>query len=297
MADLILADIALGISISVTDGEETLFVGSAPAAVVPPPTITAPTVTVALAETAYAAGQVLDASDIEPTITSPGSPALTLGSISVSLRVNGSPVSLPHTAAAGQSLVGRATWTHPAGAGSADSPAEVVLPAVQLVHNAGTGWVITAVADDELGNITFSGTIGGTPFGPFTRTAAQQISGAAVNHVAPVIAETTPAGTYAATVGLWTHGVTPEPVPAYQWRSDGVAISGATSATYAAVGADAGTTLSCAVTVAGVTALSNGIAIGGGAGLTVAAATDGITVSGTGTAASGATNGITITGS
>ncbi|MCU0909262.1 MAG: hypothetical protein MUF73_17935, partial [Rhodobacteraceae bacterium] len=94
MADLILADIALGISISVSDGEETLFVGSAPAAVVPPPSITAPTVTVALAETAYAAGQVLDASDIEPTITSPGSPALTLGSISVSLRVNGSPVSL-----------------------------------------------------------------------------------------------------------------------------------------------------------------------------------------------------------
>ncbi len=254
----------------------------------------APTITVALAQTAYAAGQVLDASDIIVTMTSAGSPPVAPESVPKSLRVNGLPVSLPHTAALGQSLVGRGAGTHPGGAFSADSPSEIVLPAVQLVHNAGTGWVITAVADDEMGGITFSGTIGDTPVGPFTRTAAQQISGAAVNHIAPVIAESTPAGTYAASVGLWTHGITPEPAATYQWRRDGTAISGATSATYATGGADAGTTLTCAVTVAGVPAVSNGIAIGGGAGLTVAAATDGITVSGTTSAATGATDGITI---
>lgn len=254
----------------------------------------APTVTVALAETAYVAGQTVDASDIEPTITDPGSPPLTLGSISVSLRVNGVAVSLPHTAVAGQSLVGRATWTHPAGAGSANTPAEVVLTAVQLVHNAGTGWTITSVTEDEAGNIEFVGTIAGAPVGPFVRTAAQQVSGEAVNHIAPVIAEATPAGTYAATLGLWTHGITPEPTPTYQWRRNGTPISGATAATYATGGADAGTTLTCAVTVAGVTAVSNGIAIGGGAGLTVTAGTDGITVSGTTSAATGATDGIII---
>jgi hypothetical protein len=172
----------------------------------------------------------------------------------------------------------------------------IAVNGLQVVHGAETGWTIQIISLDENGDLTFTVTIDGTDFGPFTRTAAQQISGAAVNHVAPVIAETTPAATYAATVGLWSHGVTPEPAPTYEWRRNGVAISGATSATYATGGADAGTTLTCAVTVAGVTAVSNGIAIGGGAGLTVAAATDGITVSGTTTAATAATDGITIAG-
>jgi hypothetical protein len=263
------------------------------------PVAVAPTVTVALAEAAYTAGQTLDASDIEPTITAAGNPALLLGDLTLSLRVNGTPVSLPHTAVAGQVLVGRATWSHPAGAGTADSGGITVgaaAPAPQIIYSAGTAWVPHVVSDDAAGDLTFTLTVDGTTLGPFVRTMAQKTSGVAVNHVLPVIAETTPAGTYAATSGFWTHGQDPATAATYQWRRNGVAISGATSATYAAVGADAGTTLSCAVTVAGVAAVSNGIAIGGGAGLTVAAATDGITVSGTTSAATGATDGITIAG-
>ncbi len=133
----------------------------------------------------------------------------------------------------------------------------------QLVRNAGTGWAIEIISDDAGGDLTFSATINGTTFGPFVRTAAQQISGAAVNHVLPSIAETTPAGTYAVDVGLWTHGLDPAPVPTFQWRRNGVAISGAIDPFYSEVIADAGTTITCAMTVAGVTAVSNGIAIEG----------------------------------
>jgi hypothetical protein len=260
------------------------------------PVAVAPTVTVALAEAAYTAGQTLDASDIEPTITSPGYPPLLLGDLVLSLRANGAPVSLPHAAIAGQSLVGRATWSHPAGAGTADSGGITVgaaAPAPQIIYSAGTGWVPHVVSDDAAGDLTFTLTVDGVTLGPFVRMMAQKTSGEAVNHVLPVIAVTTPAGTYAATTGIWTHGQSAATVASYQWRRDGVTISGATSATYATVGADAGTTLTCAVTVAGVSAVSNGIAIGG-TGLTVTAATDGITVSGTTLAATGATDGITI---
>jgi len=170
-------------------------------------------------------------------------------------------------------------------------------PAPQIIYSAGTGWVPHVVSDDAAGDLTFTLTVDGVTLGPFVRTMAQKTSGEAVNHVLPVIAVTTPAGTYAATTGIWTHGQSAATVASYQWRRDGVTISGATSATYATVGADAGTTLTCAVTVAGVSAVSNGIAIpAAGAGITVAGATDGITFTSTSDlTVTGGTNGITAT--
>lgn len=80
--------------------------------------LVAPTVTIALAETSYAAGATVDASDLEPVIVAAGTPPLTLGDLTLALLVNGSPVSLPHTAVAGQVLRARAQWTHPGTVGT-----------------------------------------------------------------------------------------------------------------------------------------------------------------------------------
>lgn len=164
----------------------------------------------------------------------------------------------------------------------------------QLVRGAGTGYAIEVVSDDLLGPLTLSLNIGGTAIGPFVRTAAAQVSGAPVNHVLPTIAPTAAPGTYAATAGLWTHGLDPAPTPAYQWTRGGAVIGGATGVTYATTPADAGTTLRCSVTVAGVSAVSNAIAVpGGSAGVSVAAGTDGITfTAANGVAVSAGTSGI-----
>jgi hypothetical protein len=148
--------------------------------------------------------------------------------------------------------------------------------ALELLHGADTNFEIRIVSEDLLGVLTFTVTIGGSPVGTFARTAGQQTSGVAVNHIAPVVSATATPGTYAATTGLWTHGIDPAPTPAYQWARNGTVIAGATGATYATVAADQATTLTCRVTVAGVTATSNGIAIPG-AGVSVAAATNGLT--------------------
>jgi hypothetical protein len=75
----------------------------------------------------YVAGESVTAADLVRTITNPGAPVLTDGALTSSLRVNGSPVSLPYTAVAGVSMVHRVSWTHPStGATFVDSPARVV---------------------------------------------------------------------------------------------------------------------------------------------------------------------------
>ena len=164
----------------------------------------------------------------------------------------------------------------------------------QLRHGADTGYAIEVDSDDLLGPLSLSLDIDGAALGPFVRTSAQQISGAAVNHVSPSIAPTAAPGTYAATIGLWTHGLDPAPAPTYQWTRGGVAIAGATGALYVTTALDAGTGLQCVVTVSGVTATSNLISVpGGGSGLTVAAATNGLTfASGVGVNVSAGTDGI-----
>jgi hypothetical protein len=164
----------------------------------------------------------------------------------------------------------------------------------QLRHGADTGFAIEVDSDDLLGPLSLSLNVEGAALGPFVRTSAEQISRAAVNHVQPVIAATAPPGSYAVTIGLWTHGLDPAPTPAYQWSRNGVPISGATGTVYASTALDAGTALRCAVTVAGVTSTSNAVSVpGSGGGVTVAAATNGLTfTAGTGVAVSAGTNGI-----
>jgi hypothetical protein len=164
----------------------------------------------------------------------------------------------------------------------------------QLVRDATTGYAIQVVSDDLLGSLTLSLNVAGTALGPYVRTAAAQVSGAAVNHVLPVVAPTATPGTYGATSGLWTHGLDPAPTPAYQWTRNGVAIGAATGATYATTAADDGTSLRCSVTVAGVVAVSNAVTVpGASAGVSVVAGTNGITfTAANGVAVSAGTSGI-----
>jgi hypothetical protein len=97
-------------------------------------------------------------------------------------------------------------------------------------------------------------------FGPYTRTAAEEISGVPVNHVAPVIEETSSPGSYICLPGLWSHRLT-SPAVTYQWTRDGAAISGATAETYSETIADFGTMLTCEVSVAGVVAVAAPVAV------------------------------------
>lgn len=70
-------------------------------------------------------------------------------------------------------------------------------------------------------------------------------TGPPVNTVAPLLSGGTGLGnTFSCTTGSWTNA----PLSyTYQWRRGGTAISGATSATYLSVAADASTVLTCAV--------------------------------------------------
>lgn len=88
---------------------------------------------------------------------------------------------------------------------------------------------------------------------------------APVNTVAPSISGATPVGsTLTCTVGTWQSD-RPITATSYQWRRAGVAISGATSATYTTVTADNGNAITCAVTrtstAGSTTAVSNAITV------------------------------------
>ena len=106
----------------------------------------------------------------------------------------------------------------------------------------GTGAAPTDYAAGDGGTLYLHVTDGGD-----TITASAPIQyAAAVNTVAPVASGTPNVGELlSATNGTWTaaggsYG--------YQWQRDGVDISGATSSTYTAVSADAGTDVRCVVT-------------------------------------------------
>ena len=83
-----------------------------------------------------------------------------------------------------------------------------------------------------------------------------------INTVAPVASGTGTVGSnLTCTTGTWTYGQ----AYAYQWLRSGANIFGATNATYALVGADSGTNVSCQVTATNpagsATAVSNAIAV------------------------------------
>ena len=80
-----------------------------------------------------------------------------------------------------------------------------------------------------------------------------------VNSVLPAITGTTTVGqTLTCTSGTWSKS----PSYAYQWRRDGVAISGATANTRVLAAPDAGAAMSCTVTAtnAGVSAVATSAA-------------------------------------
>jgi hypothetical protein len=82
------------------------------------------------------------------------------------------------------------------------------------------------------------------------------------NTVAPVASGTGSVGSnLSCTTGTWTYGQT----YAYQWLRGGATIAGATNATYALVGADSGTNVSCQVTASNpagsASVVSNAIAV------------------------------------
>lgn len=90
------------------------------------------------------------------------------------------------------------------------------------------------------GNMEFSATF--TAAGPLSFTAE---SGAPVNTLLPSIAGIAQEGqTLSANVGTWTHSA----VFTFQWKLDGVNISGATGETYVPVTGDVGKTITVAVT-------------------------------------------------
>lgn len=90
------------------------------------------------------------------------------------------------------------------------------------------------------GNMEFSATF--TAAGPLTFTAE---AGAPINTLLPSIAGIAQEGqTLSANVGTWTHSA----VFTFQWKKDGVDISGATGETYVPVTGDIGSTITVAVT-------------------------------------------------
>jgi len=92
------------------------------------------------------------------------------------------------------------------------------------------------------------------------------IDGVATNTGAPVVSGLTTVGsTLSCTTGTWTYSPT---AYAYQWKRNGTNIGSATASTYLLVSADAGTSITCAVTATnpqGVSlpALSNALLVAG----------------------------------
>lgn len=114
-------------------------------------------------------------------------------------------------------------------------------------------------------NVTDQGTPGLTASQAFTLTVTDVADGGAVaptNTVAPVASGSTTVGSVVSTTnGTWT--ASPAPTFTYQWKRDGVAISGATASTYTLVTADIGPDITCDVTATNTagnaTAASNAV--------------------------------------
>jgi hypothetical protein len=215
----------LQISVSNLVGSDTESVS----ATVPADLIT-PAVTAGWDQATYVAGESVTAADLVRTITNPGAPVLTDGALTSSLRVNGSPASLPYTAVAGASMVHRVSWTHPAtGATFVDSPAQVVLS---------NDWGFTQELD---GTGTFLG-IPGEDFtialtnppnraGSYTRTWPTTGAAPVILQNGAISGGDRPGDTLTETrdplaLALSGFSIT------RQWRKNGANISGATAATY-----------------------------------------------------------------
>ncbi|MDY0912829.1 hypothetical protein [Rathayibacter festucae] len=113
-------------------------------------------------------------------------------------------------------------------------------------------------ASDAGATVTVSVTATKTGYSPATKTSATTavVTGGVLTGATPTITGTAKVGqTLTAVPGTWS----PAPVAlSYQWKRGGTAISGATSATYKAVSADAGKAITVTVTgtKAGYTTLS-----------------------------------------
>lgn len=207
--------------------------------------LAAPTVSVAFALADYAAGDIITAADIVPTISAAGLPALELSALTRILVVNGSPVALPYTAVEGASIVARVTWTHPATVGVqvANSAPEIVAPFVQLD--------LATTSDGELeatGTGTFSAEILAPARligGPFITDQSDQANGAAISFeageigpiglVKPVVTRVSGSAdvvgeVYRATKGVWLYDADDIATLEVegQWWLNGTPIPGAT---------------------------------------------------------------------
>ncbi len=208
---------------------------------------TAPTATVALAQPTYADGETVDAADIVPSISTAGNPALQLADLTAILMVDGTPVSLPHTAVEGEVLMPLVTASHPTGVIDAIGNGVTVLPGFSLTES---------LTDAELEINGATGTVTITVTNPAVYATYDAVNGPGIFifddtdlatgpvNIVPlqVIDDGTPAEgeTLTITPGLWVY----EPenggigTPTYQWQADTAGngtfadISGATSASY-----------------------------------------------------------------
>jgi hypothetical protein len=195
-----------------------------------PSDLIVPAVVAGWDQATYVSGESVTTADLVRTITNPGAPVLTDGALTSTLRINGSPVSLPYTAVAGVSMVHRVSWTHPAtGATFVDSPAQVVLS---------NAWGFTQELD---GTGTFLG-IPGEDFtitltnppnraGAYTRTWPTTGAVPIILQDGAISGGDRPGQTLTEdgdplALALSGYSIT------RQWRKNGANISGATAATY-----------------------------------------------------------------
>lgn len=219
---------------------------------------TAPIVTVALAQPTYTDGEIVDAADILPAISTAGNPALQLTDLTGILMVDGTQVSLPHTAVDGELLVPRMTASHPTGAIDVTGSGVTVLFDFRLTETANAELEIT----DATGTVTVTVTspagyasydTGNGP-GVFIFNSNNLASGP-VNLAPPqVISDGSPAMGETLTITPGLSAYDPDNggigTPTYQWTRDGVAIPGATSSSYTLVADDDNTNIRVGETLA-----------------------------------------------
>jgi hypothetical protein len=135
---------------------------------------------------------------------------------------------------------------------------------VNISGAAGSSYtVVSADSDAMLGCIvTATNASGGTPTA--SNTVGPAITAIPSNTAVPVVSGSTLQGqTLTCTNGSWTGSPF---AYAFQWRRNGVNISGATSSTYVTVSGDLGTNISCAVTATNVVGSSAAAAISNSVG-------------------------------